>query len=1796
MVFKDDLYFKILVVIMKFKKIMLITLLLLAVLTVGAVSAADDGAAEDLAVDDVGGGDLADTPIKDADLLSNDDEGDGDDGDDDGSGEGDEIDYQVDAVTEFYINNESNVVFSLVCPDEAIGKFVVDVTKDVENSDPEYINTFEHPILESEWGKQINFTVGELGITQNGFYNFELYHLQNDGDECNDDTYIDDFGADAFDSTEFRIVDTFDEADVNALAVNIPVFGLYCPDGHEGIVTVTVRLDRDEVALITNNTRQKNDDNLIYWYIPELNLTSFDSKYTINVKVNDDEFEEEWDVWFNNPVSFGEYSYVNMSDIFVNVEVPSEIEDGRIIIEVDGSVVFNKTLSEFPSTNDEFDYYYWHPPYHGSGEGDLRFKLYRIHNDVIEDAEAKEYNVTASLILDKREFIYNGSYALRVPNIAENDGVSIQLINYTSFDMDDDWAEIAYISAPEGADGIVIVSSGDDILFEENFYDLTDGGDFYLLRAGELDIREPGEYEITFAYWNGDELVVENTATFYFYENDYNDADDGVIIWVSDGDEKEFDLDSEDDLNTPFAFVSVQNDLNGRIVIMVWAGEEGDEQEFFAKDLEQITNKEDDPDNEGFTIYKISLNDLGNYNDLIECGGFKLAFINDEENDEIDSRSYNINHDEGIVTFWEDNENDADDGVIIYVPNGDDAGYDLGNEEDLNTPFAFVSVQNDLNGRIVIMVWNDEEGDEQEFFGIGLEDIVNKEDDPDNDGFTIYMISLNDLGNYEDLIDCGSFKLAFINDEDDEIDSRSYNIDNDEGIVMFWENDDEEEEEGIHGEGEEIEAEFTDANILNNDVVVTIPKENVPEDADNEFTVVILQEDEEPKEITFRLDKILEGDNYIIRVNDLQLPEFRENYGLFMFLQFYSGGEKAYYAEYWDDEFGIHIYESPCIFNEISILYDDEEITIQEIPEGVDEFTIIVSKQGSEDIVKTFKFSEIVEDMDDVWVSFKLSDLGITETGDYIIAVKYSDDLIYSGNLTVNKNVDIRTYEWDDEDEELKTFDSVDQLVANFRISESVTGYVKIYVNGTQVGENINLSDLRMGEVAPEDGRQIILNDLNITESGKYPVKLELYSDADELWGDVEFDILVEVGENSVEISEGAHPYGTEATDETIGYTIGSPLSENQYFNIYFNGIKAGTITSEGLEFNDEFTVPMFDVLLFKPGNYDVNVTFFDGENETDVTTGSFSINELTLTSDKEVYVYDKDSIIISFNMDSVADEDSLRAYYVYDWGPVYRDDEMVFNPYGGDAIKEDGLYNDGVISFDVAWIIDEDGDVHFTLNEGTTLIYVTYENETGKYGGFIEVNVVEAPEPVDPELSIDSVSDVEEGVNVTITIHALGNFTGSVKVLVGDVEVGSVAVSAGSGTFTIPAGNLTVGLNTVKITSEANENFTAGEANVAFNVTAKVIPPVVLDPNLTISVDDIREGTNAVIVITTNDTFSGIVKVQIGTGNYNVSVINGTGSYSVPGLAVGNHTATATFEATEAFNASTKNATFKVNKEVVPDAETSISTGSASVSSKNPVYSIKLNPDATGTLRVKIGNNTYTQELKDGEATIEVTDLPAGTYEAVVSYSGDAKYAPISKTVNSTVKAETAIKATAVTTTYGTSKNIVITLIDANGNAVADKQVTVVLNGVSKTLTTDAKGQATYAIGTKLAVKKYDATVTFAGDDGYVKSTGTAKVTVNKAKSVLTAKKKTFKVKKAKKYTVTLKTDKKKALKKVKVTLTGKFKGKKIKITVKTDKKGKATFNLKKLTKKGKFTVTIKFAGNKYYKAASKKAKITVK
>ena len=211
------------------------------------------------------------------------------------------------------------------------------------------------------------------------------------------------------------------------------------------------------------------------------------------------------------------------------------------------------------------------------------------------------------------------------------------------------------------------------------------------------------------------------------------------------------------------------------------------------------------------------------------------------------------------------------------------------------------------------------------------------------------------------------------------------------------------------------------------------------------------------------------------------------------------------------------------------------------------------------------------------------------------------------------------------------------------------------------------------------------------------------------------------------------------------------------------------------------------------------------------------------------------------------------------------------------------------------------------------------------------------------------------------------------------------------------------------------------------------------------------------------------------------------------------------------------------------------------------------------------------------------------GDYMVNASYSG-LDNVTVSNATVTVDKLKTELMGNSVTATYNVKKNLVITLKDSNGNPVRGAKITVVLKG-SKTYTTDKNGQVKVPVA-KLLPKSYVAKITFNGDTDHFKSTKSVKVKVKKAKSKLTAKKKSFrKSLKVKKYTVTLKTGKN-PVKKVKVTLKI---GKKT-YTAKTNSKGKATFKIKKLSKKGTYKSKVTFKGNKYYKKVTKTVKIKIK
>ena len=247
---------------------------------------------------------------------------------------------------------------------------------------------------------------------------------------------------------------------------------------------------------------------------------------------------------------------------------------------------------------------------------------------------------------------------------------------------------------------------------------------------------------------------------------------------------------------------------------------------------------------------------------------------------------------------------------------------------------------------------------------------------------------------------------------------------------------------------------------------------------------------------------------------------------------------------------------------------------------------------------------------------------------------------------------------------------------------------------------------------------------------------------------------------------------------------------------------------------------------------------------------------------------------------------------------------------------------------------------------------------------------------------------------------------------------------------------------------------------------------------------------------------------------------------------------------------------------------------------------------------------------IRDGEklntfAPLVVKDntLNGAAGLIVETMSGNVLINANEAVIQPTISYETSIETTDVNYTVGESGVLKVALKDAKGNGLANKSLSVFINGETKNLITDANGSATLDV-TFDSANTYYATVLFMGDDDYKASTGSAKITVNakpvppsptpapatKKATTLTAKKATLKVKKAKKIKVTLKSSGKAVSGK---TITIKVNKKTFK--AKTNSKGVATIKVK-VTKKGKFTATVKFAGDKTYKAVSKKVKYTVK
>ena len=236
---------------------------------------------------------------------------------------------------------------------------------------------------------------------------------------------------------------------------------------------------------------------------------------------------------------------------------------------------------------------------------------------------------------------------------------------------------------------------------------------------------------------------------------------------------------------------------------------------------------------------------------------------------------------------------------------------------------------------------------------------------------------------------------------------------------------------------------------------------------------------------------------------------------------------------------------------------------------------------------------------------------------------------------------------------------------------------------------------------------------------------------------------------------------------------------------------------------------------------------------------------------------------------------------------------------------------------------------------------------------------------------------------------------------------------------------------------------------------------------------------------------------------------------------------------------------------------------------------------DAEGNLTVNINGKNYTQTLFVGKVSINIDDLPSGSYEATIYYSGNSKFYP-SMIKESFVVPKPILSAQDISIQYTSSKMYSVKVI-RGGKPITGKTVAININGRIKTVKTDNKGYASVKINLPPKSKAYTITA------NYLDVTIKNKITV---KSIVVAKnlnvKKTAKKLKIK---VSLKKVDNKYLKGKQVSL--KFNGKTYK--AKIDKKGVATFTIKNKVIK-KLKVGKKYAYKVTYLKETLSKKIIVK
>ena len=399
------------------------------------------------------------------------------------------------------------------------------------------------------------------------------------------------------------------------------------------------------------------------------------------------------------------------------------------------------------------------------------------------------------------------------------------------------------------------------------------------------------------------------------------------------------------------------------------------------------------------------------------------------------------------------------------------------------------------------------------------------------------------------------------------------------------------------------------------------------------------------------------------------------------------------------------------------------------------------------------------------------------------------------------------------------------------------------------------------------------------------------------------------------------------------------------------------------------------------------------------------------------------------------------------------------------------------------------DGTATFTipgLIENVTA-NITYAGDDKYNNASTTVDIVVNPKGKEnATISIDAPGEATEGDNVTVTVTLPEDATGS-------VTIGNEVVPVVNGTASAVLTNVPAGNTTVPITYSGDDKYNPIETEVTIDVDEKPVPPKE-DLNASVIVDPITAGEDAVIVVGDLKDATGNVTAVVNGKTYTAQINDGKATITVLRLTE-NTTALISYPGDDKYNNFTESVDIVVNPKPKENATMNIDVPPVT-EGQNTTVNVELPKDATGNVTAVVGGKTYTALVKDGKATITIPELAAGNYTVPVTYSGDNKYNSLTEEVKIIVDGDKSdiIEAPDVTKYFSGPERFVVTVTDYQGNPLANKSVTISINGRSYERTTDVNGTASIALGLNSGV--YNAAVTV--DNKTINSVVTILSTVN--------------------------------------------------------------------------------------------------